>query len=113
MEPVSLFEYESLAKSRMANDLFDYIQGGVVDEITIGRNRRTLNEVALKALALDARAMQIGRPMFWGLAIDGEAGVLRVLRMLRAEFDRAMAYCGFTSVADIDRSAVTLPDTSR
>jgi len=101
MEPVSLFEHESLAKSRMANDLFDYIQGGAVDEITIGRNRRALNEIALKALG--ARAMQIGRPMFWGLAIDGEAGVLR---MLRTKFDRAMAYCGFTSVpADVGRHA--------
>ena len=52
--------------------------------------------------------MLIGRPLFWGLAVDGEAGVLRV-RILREELDRAMAYCGFTGVESIDRSAVILP----
>ena len=60
----------------------------------------------LKALALGARAVLIGRPLFWGLAVDGETGVREVLRILREEFDRAMAYCGFTDVESIDRSAV-------
>ena len=63
----------------------------------------------LKALALGARAVLIGRPLFWGLAVDGEAGVCRVLEALRLEFDRAMAYCGRTSVAEIDRTLVSLP----
>ena len=66
-----------------------------------------------KALALGARAVLIGRPLFWGLAVDGESGVLDVLGILRTEFDRAMAYCGFTSVESIDRSAVTLPRWTR
>ncbi len=63
----------------------------------------------LKALALGARAVLIGRPLFWGLAVDGEAGVRGVLRILREEFDRAMAYCGFTDVESIERSAVASP----
>ncbi len=63
----------------------------------------------LKALALGARAVLVGRPIFWGLAINGEAGVRQMLEILRIEFDRAMAYCGRTSVAQIDRSLVTLP----
>ena len=63
----------------------------------------------LKALALGARAVLIGRPFFWGLAVDGEAGVCKVLETLRLELDRAMAYCGRTSVAEIDRSLVSLP----
>ena len=67
----------------------------------------------LKALALGARAVLIGRPLFWGLAVDGESGVLGVLSMLKAEFDRAMAFCGFTSVASIDQSAVNLPRRTR
>jgi isopentenyl diphosphate isomerase/L-lactate dehydrogenase-like FMN-dependent dehydrogenase len=41
--------------------------------------------------------------------VDGEAGVRGVLRILREEFDRAMAYCGFTDVESIERSAVASP----
>ena len=63
----------------------------------------------LKALALGARAVLVGRPLFWGLAIDGEAGVRTMFEILRAEFDRAMAVCGCLSVDDIDESLVVLP----
>ena len=63
----------------------------------------------LKALALGARAVLVGRPLFWGLAVDGEAGVRQMLEILRVELDRAMAYCGYTSVAQIDASLATLP----
>ncbi|MBM3225499.1 MAG: alpha-hydroxy-acid oxidizing protein, partial [Candidatus Tectomicrobia bacterium] len=48
----------------------------------------------LKALALGARAVLIGRPLFWGLAVDGEAGVRAVLQMLRDELEMAMSMCG-------------------
>jgi 4-hydroxymandelate oxidase len=47
-----------------------------------------------KALALGARAVLIGRPLFWGLAVDGKAGVLAVLEMLRDELDAIMGMCG-------------------
>ena len=63
----------------------------------------------LRALALGARAVLIGRPLFWGLAVDGEAGVRMVLELLRQEVDRAMGYCGVTSVEGINRSMVALP----
>jgi 4-hydroxymandelate oxidase len=55
----------------------------------------------LKAIALGAKAVLIGRPILWGLAVDGEQGVSRVLNLLRAEFDLAMALCGCRSIADI------------
>lgn len=55
-----------------------------------------------KALALGARAVLIGRPLFWGLAVDGEAGVLAVLDMLRDELDMTMGMCGRTTSASID-----------
>ena len=58
----------------------------------------------LKALALGARAVLIGRPLFWGLAVDGEAGVQAVLGMLRDELEMAMGMCGRPTVASIDRS---------
>ena len=63
----------------------------------------------LRALALGARAVLIGRPLFWGLAVDGEAGVHTVLEILRRELELAMAYCGVTDVENVERSVVALP----
>ena len=58
----------------------------------------------LKALALGARAVLIGRPLFWGLAVDGEAGLRTVLQMLWDELDIAMGMCGRPTVDSIDLS---------
>lgn len=55
----------------------------------------------LKALALGATCCLIGRPQLWGLAVAGEAGVARVLELLRQELDRAMGLSGVTRIADI------------
>ena len=52
----------------------------------------------LKALALGASSVCIGRPVLWGLAVDGQAGVEHVLQLLREELDVAMALCGVQSV---------------
>jgi lactate 2-monooxygenase len=52
---------------------------------------------ALKALALGADAVLLGRPYVWGLALAGQAGVETVLRMVLAELDLTMALCGYTS----------------
>ncbi|MDI1447049.1 alpha-hydroxy acid oxidase [Polyangium sp. 6x1] len=60
----------------------------------------------LKALALGARAVMLGRPVLWGLATAGEAGVLRVLDILRDELATAMALAGCPSLASIDRALV-------
>jgi L-lactate dehydrogenase (cytochrome) len=49
-----------------------------------------------KALALGADAVCVGRPYIWGLALDGQAGVETVLRMILAELDLTMALCGYT-----------------
>ena len=62
-----------------------------------------------RALALGARGVFIGRPVFWGLAVDGEDGVRDVLEMLRSELSRAMGVCGAGRVEDINRSMVALP----
>jgi 4-hydroxymandelate oxidase len=58
----------------------------------------------LKALALGARATLIGRPYIWGLAVDGEAGVRRVLDLLSAEMMRDLTLCGCASVAQVNGS---------
>jgi isopentenyl diphosphate isomerase/L-lactate dehydrogenase-like FMN-dependent dehydrogenase len=60
----------------------------------------------VKALALGARACLVGRPYMYGLGAGGEAGVDRVLAILRAELERAMALLGCATVADIDGSIV-------
>ena len=60
----------------------------------------------LKALALGARAVLLGRPILWGLAVDGEAGVCRVLELLHAEFDQAMGLCGCRNVGEITRDLI-------
>jgi isopentenyl diphosphate isomerase/L-lactate dehydrogenase-like FMN-dependent dehydrogenase len=57
-----------------------------------------------KALALGASAVGIGRPYIWGLASFGQAGVERVLDILRAELAGNMRQAGTRTVADIDRS---------
>jgi lactate 2-monooxygenase len=55
----------------------------------------------LKALALGADAVCLGRPYIWGLALEGQAGVETVLKMVLAELDLTMALCGLTSPAEI------------
>ena len=64
----------------------------------------------LKALALGARAVLLGRPVLWGLAANGAAGVRHVLEMLRDELELAMVLSGRPTLASIDRSLVRLPN---
>lgn len=56
---------------------------------------------ALKALALGADAVCLGRPYVWGLALDGQAGVETVLKMVLGELDLTMALSGYTSPAEL------------
>jgi 4-hydroxymandelate oxidase len=63
----------------------------------------------LCALALGARAVLVGRPQVWGLACAGEAGVAKVLDILRGDLALAMRLAGVRTVADIDRSLVARP----
>ena len=58
----------------------------------------------LKALALGARAVLVGRPILWGLAVNGEDGAVDVLNILRRELDEVMLLCGCTTLPDIDRA---------
>jgi lactate 2-monooxygenase len=60
----------------------------------------------LKALALGADACCLGRPFVWGLALDGQAGVEHVLRWLLGELDLSLALSGYTSVEQLDGSAL-------
>jgi 4-hydroxymandelate oxidase len=57
----------------------------------------------LKAIALGARAVLVGRPILWGLTLNGEQGATAVLNILRRELDEAMLLCGCTTLKDIGR----------
>lgn len=61
----------------------------------------------LRAIALGAKAVLIGRPQAWALAAGGEAGVTRVLEIFRDELQTAMVAAGCATVADIDDSIFT------
>ncbi len=69
-------------------------------ELMMDGGVRSGNDV-LKALALGARAVLVGRPILWGLAVDGEAGALGVLEILKDELQRAMALAGCPDLASI------------
>jgi 4-hydroxymandelate oxidase len=60
----------------------------------------------LKALALGARAVLIGRPYLYGLSVGGATGVTRVLEILRQEFEMAMKLSGRRTLAEIDRTVI-------
>jgi 4-hydroxymandelate oxidase len=60
----------------------------------------------LKAVALGARAVLVGRPVLWGLAVNGEDGARRVLRLMAQDFDVAMAIAGCRTVDDIGPALV-------
>jgi pre-mycofactocin synthase len=63
----------------------------------------------VKALALGARAVMIGRPYLWGLAADGQAGVENVLDILRAGIDSTLLALGRSSVAELGPGDVLVP----
>jgi 4-hydroxymandelate oxidase len=60
----------------------------------------------IKAIALGARAVLVGRPVLWGLAAAGRTGVTAALGVLRRELDLAMALCGCADVASMTRDLV-------
>jgi isopentenyl diphosphate isomerase/L-lactate dehydrogenase-like FMN-dependent dehydrogenase len=81
--------------------------GGKVTVLVDGGFRRGTD--IFKALALGARGVSIGRPYCWGLAAFGQAGVEKVIELLRAELELIMRQCGVRSIAEISRSFVVAP----
>ena len=65
----------------------------------------------VKALALGANAVAVGRPVLWALAAGGEDGVKQMLGMLRSELTRALALCGCGSPRDLSHDFVQLRNT--
>jgi isopentenyl diphosphate isomerase/L-lactate dehydrogenase-like FMN-dependent dehydrogenase len=80
--------------------------GGKVPVLVDGSFRRGTD--VLKALALGARAVMVGRPPMWGLAAYGADGVQTVLEMLQSELARSMGLSGKPNIKAIDRSLVKI-----
>ena len=79
-------------------EVIDAVEGRV--EVLVDGGVRRGTDV-VKALALGARAAMVGRPVLWGLATDGEAGVRHVLELLRDEIELALLLCGCATPADV------------
>ncbi len=83
--------------------------GGRCEVLMDGGIRRGIDVV--KALALGARAVLLGRPVYYGLAAGGESGVKTVFDLLRREMEFSIAMCGKTRLEQLDRSMVVKVST--
>ncbi|RDI45056.1 pre-mycofactocin synthase MftD [Nocardia mexicana] len=81
--------------------------GGQIEVLLDGGIRRGSDVV--KAVALGARAVMIGRAYLWGLAAEGQAGVENVLDILRGSIDSTLTALGHSSIHDLGRGDVVLP----
>jgi L-lactate dehydrogenase (cytochrome) len=91
-------------------DALEPIAEAVGDELTILFDSGVRGGAdAIKALALGADAVCLGRPYLWGLALEGQAGVEAVLKMVLAELDLTMALCGLTKASEIGPEVLTSP----
>lgn len=77
-----------------------YMDGGI-----------TQGQDILRAKALGADGVMIGRAFLYGLAAFGQAGVEKALKLLANELDVTMAFCGHTNLNDVDKSILLNPDT--
>ncbi len=84
-------------------EVVDAVAGRIPVLVDSGFRRGT---DVLKALALGATAVCVGRPYVWGLSAFGEEGVARALEILRAELEMAMQLHGVPSIRELDRSFV-------
>ncbi len=81
--------------------------GDQVEVLVDGGVRRGTD--VIKAIALGAKSVMVGRPILWGLTVDGSDGISHVLALLHEEIDTAMALCGCPSVDDIKADLLQLP----
>lgn len=93
----------ALATADVLPEIVETVQGRL--EVLVDGGLRRGSDV-LKAVALGARAVLIGRPYVWALAVDGEAGVQTALSILLNELRLSMALAGCASLADLTRDRV-------
>jgi 4-hydroxymandelate oxidase len=91
------------ATADIVDEIVDAVNGRA--EVYVDGGVRRAPDV-VKALALGADAVLIGRPSLWALSVGGADGIASLLRWYESELQRAMALCGAAAVADIDRSLI-------
>jgi isopentenyl diphosphate isomerase/L-lactate dehydrogenase-like FMN-dependent dehydrogenase len=91
---------------RALPDVVDAVGGRV--EVLLDSGVRRGSDI-VKALAYGARGVFIGKAALYGLAVGGEAGVARVIELLRQELDTTLALCGRPGVMALDRTVVEAP----
>jgi 4-hydroxymandelate oxidase len=96
----------SPATATVLGPVADAVHGRI--EVLVDGGVRRGTDV-LRALCLGARAVLIGRPILWGLAVAGEDGAHGVLEALRVELDHALALSGCARISDATRDLVALP----
>ena len=94
---------ESPATADILREIVDAVAGRA--EVYVDGGVRRPPDV-VKALALGARAVLVGRPSLWALAVDGSEGVASLLEWYTSELRRAMALCGAATVDQVERSMV-------
>lgn len=82
------------------------VVGGRIEVLVDGGVRRGSD--VIRALALGARAVLVGRPFLWGLAIAGEAGQRRVFSLLRHELEEDARFCGISDLTEVPRDLVRI-----
>jgi 4-hydroxymandelate oxidase len=89
-------------------DVLEYVVEKVAGacEVYVDGGIRRGSDV-VKALAMGARAVLVGRAILWGLAAGGEEGAFNVLEILRKELQEAMLLCGYAAASQIDRSILS------
>ncbi|PIK60504.1 putative hydroxyacid oxidase 1 [Apostichopus japonicus] len=87
-------------------EVLEAVKGSKIEVYLDGEIR--FGSEVVKALALGARAVFIGRPVLWGLAVKRKEGVKRVLQILEDEFKTVLTMCGCSSLQDVDSSLVKL-----
>jgi lactate 2-monooxygenase len=112
--PTDLDELEAAAAGRLTPEAFGYIAGSAGSGETARANRAAFRRWRivprmLKALALGARAVLIGRPYALALGIAGEPGVRHVLRALRNDFELTMRLSGYASLAELGPESLARP----
>lgn len=93
--PSAISALDRIARSGVDTELF--LDGGVRTGVDV-----------VRACALGARMVFVGRPWFWGLTVAGEAGVAKMLEILRSEIDRTLALIGVPKLADVGRDHIDL-----
>lgn len=91
----------------MLPSITDAVDGNI--EVLMDGGIRKGTDV-IKALALGARAVLLGRPILWGLAVGGADGATMVLDLLKKELDLAMALCGIPTISTVARDLVGWKD---